>query len=519
MRRCKNTFILMACMFVPVIPMTITGMDIDDFPVHLAGCIGIAVCWCGALMLSDGKMRRTILCALFAISIIPYLINIGWFAISKEMLHNNQYWVIFDSNIPEMAGFMQLVPKYVYLLIAITIALLSLLLTRAMHEEGTPLKIKSRKPELARALCIMLIVMPILIPTTRRRGTPINFYSSFKGYLADIRQMKEFMQDRPNLEGRVHRADNGERNTIIVVIGESFNRNHSSLYGYERETNPMLGQIKDSLMIFRNVTSPDYLTQVCLTDMLTFPDSIKVTRTEKAPTLIELLKAAGYKTYWIDNQGKRGNSDTFIPTSYRVLAAQADYFFVNPNGLQDETLLPKMEQILTTDSTKDKVIFMHLMGSHFPYNKRVPEKFGTKFKSKETPSQFNLDEKQARNYNTYDNTLVYNDYVVYQIFRQSFALNGNHAVIYLSDHGEEVYDEFEFAGRSNKYISHNLYDVPFLVHLSERYRTELGVGPQSGQDVLGKCYNSGLLEFTVLQLCGIKTDCEWKKWSIFHKTR
>lgn len=490
-------------------------MDIDDYPIHLIGTIGVMVCWSIALWLSKAKMRKIMLSVIFALTIIPFLIEIGWFAISKELLHNQQFWVIFDTDIHEMAGFMQTVPVYAYLLSATALVLIIFVLITAIRKEDTqPLTDKRSKIYLF--VSILFLIIPVIIPVTRRRGYPINFYSSLKGYVVDLQDMNEFLTDRPNLDGKVHKTNVNDSSTIIVVIGESFNRNHSSLYGYERNTNPLLSQIKDSLLICDNVSSPDYFTQTCLNQFLTFPDSIKVVEnTTKAPTLIEILKSAGFKTYWIDNQGNRGHSDTFFPTSYRLLASQSDCFIVNPNGLHDETLIPKLDSILANDTAKDKVIFLHLMGSHFPYKKRVPRNFKLAFDSHETPSQFRLDKDEYDNYNMYDNSIVYNDFVVYQIFQRSFALHGNHAVIYFADHGEEVYDNFKFAGRSNKYVSHNLYDVPFIIHLSQFYKSELLNHRNESTKPLNTPYNTAYFAFTLLHICGITTDCDWTKYSIF----
>lgn len=271
MEKYKWTILLMACLFLPIIPMIVAGMDMDDYPIHLVGTIGVLLLWSAVLCLSRGRFRKTMLAAIFALTIVPYLINIGWFAISGELLHNNRYWVIFDSNPHEMSGFLQTVPWYAFLLIAVAFAVITFLFVMAMRESGSSPALKSRNPRLIKAIVVLLFILPVFVPVTRRRGAPINFYSSFNGYITDIRKMKEFMSNRPNLDGQVKRTERRDSTTIIVVIGESFSRSHSSLYGYQRQTNPRLMSIKDSLLIFRNVTSPDFMTQVCVTQMLTFP--------------------------------------------------------------------------------------------------------------------------------------------------------------------------------------------------------------------------------------------------------
>lgn len=45
---------------------------------------------------------------------------------------------------------------------------------------------------------------------------------------------------------------------VVMILGESFSPNHSSLYGYEKQTNPLLSEEKEvgNLFVFSNVTSP-----------------------------------------------------------------------------------------------------------------------------------------------------------------------------------------------------------------------------------------------------------------------
>lgn len=496
--------LLWAVLFLPMLPMIVIGMDIDDYPPHLLGTLGVMVCWGTLLLVARGRFRSVLLVGIGSLSLVPWLLNVGWFSLSHELLHENQYWAIFDTNLPEVNGFLHMVPCYGYFLLFIALTALLALLVMAWRES---LREEVRLGWQWKVLCILLFVLPMLLTPTRRSGFPINFYSSFRGYITDLQNMRDFMNQRPNLEGRVICNYGDSARVVVVVIGESFNRNRSNLYGYERITNPRLTQMGDSLIRFQSVSSPDFMTQVCLTKMLTFPDTIQVTRTEVAPTLIEVLKQAGYYTYWLDNQGSRGRSDTFIPTSYRMLAAQADFFYVNPNNLQDETLLPILDSVLMDSVAERKVIFLHLMGNHFPYAERVPEYFHKPYtRADRCPSSFQLTKEQMDVYNAYDNSLVYHDDVLYQIIKRSIAHTEVSSVIYLSDHGEEVFDDYLYAGRSHKYKSHNLYDIPCLLYLREKRNLDTNIP-----------YNSGLLAFTILQLCDVVTECSFSDDLLLYK--
>ncbi|MBR7514039.1 sulfatase-like hydrolase/transferase, partial [Mycobacterium tuberculosis] len=51
-------------------------------------------------------------------------------------------------------------------------------------------------------------------------------------------------------------ADADKPSTLVLVIGESTNRQRMSLYGYGRETTPELDKLKDQLAVFDNVITP-----------------------------------------------------------------------------------------------------------------------------------------------------------------------------------------------------------------------------------------------------------------------
>lgn len=497
--------LLWAVLSCPMIPMIVAGMDPDDYLLHLWATLGVMVCWGLVLLMARGRLGSVLFGGICCLSLVPWLLNVEWFVMSRELLHNNQYWAIFDTNISEVKGFLHMVPFYGYFLLVFALIGLLTLFVIGWRELWRD---KTRIGWGRNGLCILLFFMPLLLTPMRRSGFPINFYSSLRGYVVDLHRMGDFMSQRPSLEGNVMCNCGDSTRTVVVVIGESFNRNRSNLYGYERITNPRLTQMGDSIILFQQVSSPDFLTQICLTKMLTFPDSILVTHTEVAPTLIEVLRQAGYRTYWLDNQGARGRSDTFIPTSYRMLAAQADFFYVNPNNLHDETLLPLFDSVLLDSMADKKVIFLHLMGNHFPYADRVPEDYPESFTEVDRcPSPFDLTTEQMEVYNAYDNSLVYHDDVLYQIFSRAKTHPAITSVIYLSDHGEEVFDEYLYAGRSIKYKSHNLYDVPCLLYLRDKQDLDTNIP-----------YNSGLLAFTILQLCDIETECNQQLYGLLRSS-
>ena len=70
-------------------------------------------------------------------------------------------------------------------------------------------------------------------------------------------------------------ADLSGDELYVFVIGESTNRNHMQIYGYNRETNPKLTALQDELTIFKDVISSHAYTIASLTRALRLTDKIK----------------------------------------------------------------------------------------------------------------------------------------------------------------------------------------------------------------------------------------------------
>jgi heptose-I-phosphate ethanolaminephosphotransferase len=52
------------------------------------------------------------------------------------------------------------------------------------------------------------------------------------------------------------------------------------------------------------------------------------------------------------------------------------------------------------------------------------------------------------------------------------AENSSSAVIFFSDHGEEIYDSHDFRGHSITFPTKTQCEIPFLLWLSDKYKTK-----------------------------------------------
>ncbi len=247
---------------------------------------------------------------------------------------------------------------------------------------------------------------------------------------------------------------------LVVVLGESTTSNNMQIYGYDRETTPLLNTMSDSLYIYHNVISSDVFTLKSVPKMLTSLDN--TSKTEATANLVELFNSAGYSTFWLSNQRPISYHDNAIS---KIASASFQFKFYNhlidkTTNVLDEIIFPEYKNILSRPGKK--VIFIRLIGTHFDYNKRYPATF------KKFLSNQNSTEKEKL-INAYDNAILYNDFIVYSLIKDLQKENGKTALLYLSDHGENIYDNTDFFGRSETILRKSMFEIPFILWTSRDF--------------------------------------------------
>lgn len=166
---------------------------------------------------------------------------------------------------------------------------------------------------------------------------------------------------------------NVSKKLYVVIIGESVNRYAMSVYGNKVQTTPFMDSIKSELKVFNNVVASDTTTAVMLNKILNFERKGEVYR----GNLVDFFKSAGFKVYWVSAHSRYGMSDR-----YAHLINHADYVkYINENinsqktagAKNDSFLLPEIAKIWA-DDVNQKVVFIHMMGSHnYAYADRYPK--------------------------------------------------------------------------------------------------------------------------------------------------
>ncbi len=300
----------------------------------------------------------------------------------------------------------------------------------------------------------------------REENLLINSYYAYIDYSVTKANLKKNLA-QPHSHYIKDVSSNKEQQTYIVIIGESTSSWHMQLYGYERETNPLLSKLKDEMVLFNKVISPNVHTIVSLDKILTqssFKDPFKIENT----SIVQLANEAGFSTYWISNQRPVGLHES-IPTLIGS-AANNTYFLNTNNGqdiIYDDVIFPTLKRVLNSQQEK-KMIFIHLIGTHGAYNNRYPKTFDY-FKDDSINGK-TLSKYKVQKVNEYDNAIRYNDSIVYSVIQNVKAKNENSFVLYFSDHGDEVYDTMDLEGHNEYHGTKPMYEIPFVLWTSKTYK-------------------------------------------------
>lgn len=145
-------------------------------------------------------------------------------------------------------------------------------------------------------------------------AVPWQFVIGYSRYQDQLSQMQSFGTRTGKIPPIANLVDShaGEPRTLVLVIGESTNSKHMSLYGYPRNTTPKLDAMRDQLLIFNQAFASRPYTIEALQQILTFADQENPDLYLTKPSLMNIMKQAGYKTYWITNQQTLTQRNTML---------------------------------------------------------------------------------------------------------------------------------------------------------------------------------------------------------------
>lgn len=415
---------------------------------------------------------------------------------------------ILGSNPNETREFIETYWMHLSLVAALSIALIVLLcwVERRLRTLAPAIESSNRRGRWL-GIAMLTLFAALHLNKTMAHENPLVYWP---GYFAGYQEQREFLDTVKTKVASdlaaVNKADaiymGPERHTLVLVLGESINRNNWSLYGYPRKTTPQLDLMRKDLTVFQHVLSSDASTAASLLKMLTPATLDHPDAWTSQPNILALARKAGYHVVWLSNQEKGDGQ-------IQILAEHAnEQIFVNDGHGRatrslDERLLPKLAGVLAGSAPR-KLVVVHMQGAHLRYDLRYPATFD-RFSRADDKVINSL--KQAgrpfwirRARNDYDNAMLYTDHVIASIIRSSSQASSAAAttLLYVSDHGQEVGHYRSFAGHSS--IDPSGYQVPLLLWNS-------GTQPLSAERAAleQRLYRTDNLDHTLLGLLQIQT--------------
>ncbi|WP_315808915.1 MULTISPECIES: phosphoethanolamine transferase CptA [Pseudomonas] len=450
------------------------------------------------------------------------LVGLSYFGIYKQEFSQSVIFVMFESNTAEAGEYFSQYFSLWLCLALLAYTVVAVLLWKRIRPISMPAY--ARVP-----LAVLLVVLNLFYPFYKQMVTqertfaqalekvqsrmepavPWQLVVGYVQYRQQLDNMQKLLQQNASLPPLQNLKDSsGEApRTLVLVLGESTTRQHMHLYGYGRDTTPNLDALAASgkgLTVFQNVVAPRPYTIEVMQQILTFGDEQNPDKFLTDPSLINLMKQAGYKTFWITNQQTMTKRNTMLTTFSQQTDEQAYLNNQrNQNASQyDGVVLDPFEKALK-DPAQKKFIVVHLLGTHMDYRYRYPEEFAY-FKDRQgAPSA--LSDDQVETYNFYDNAVRYNDFVVSSLIKRYSAANANGFMLYLSDHGEEVYSSgnHDRLGRNEMDPTRPMYTIPFMVWTSPSWQAD---HPRDLQAVANRSYSSSHLIHTLSDLAGLSYD-------------
>ncbi len=292
---------------------------------------------------------------------------------------------------------------------------------------------------------------------------------AFQDALKQMEQIKNFTADsrlreeKLNLDGYLFSEAANEN--FALIIGETHARSNMSVYGYSRETTPWLNKaVADKkVILLQNGFSNAAVTTHSLEYALTAKNQYNDILYKDAATITEIAKTAGFKVVWISNQvndnivgriGEQADEQCWLNKNYN------DTWIRQKNNTFDDKIIDCLKEI---KKPKTRTLFViNLLGSHASYDCRYPKEF------RRWDDDFLI--------NAYDNSVLYNDYVMSEIYRLLFDKLAVGGMMYFSDHGEELKIKYchgteFFYDNYKKYPSvKEIVKIPVYFSFSDKYK-------------------------------------------------
>ena len=437
-------------------------------------------------MLFEKHVIRSVLRFIFlAVILLPVFVILGYYSVTSTVFSPDTLLAIAQTNIQEAIEYAKdnFSCKTIFLIILANASVFFVAIKNTQ-------KILWNKYNL---FLVLFCITACLVGVYKYRDNIItDIPKQASKTLAQYKNFSKERTDRKDNMSKLLLSHKPEAGVYVLVIGESQNRAHMQAYNYHRATTPWLDSMKNdkNMLLFTKAYSCHTHTVPTLLYALTAKNQYNNIAVKNAVSVLEVAEAAGFETVWLSNQVKYSAWDTPV-TSIASEANQqkwinstlgestnTDYF--------DGKLIEELEKIKITDKM---LIVMHLMGNHGSYEQRYPKAF-EKYDGKNTIDK-------------YDNSIIYNDYVMSQVYKRARKIPNFKGLVYCSDHADAI----------DKNLSHDaaqfdfdMTHIPLYIYLSDSYIQNNSAKYKSLEKQKNKLFTNDLLFNLMLGVLGINLN-------------
>ena len=446
-------------------------LDMSDVSGELSTPLYLFISCLSAAWILPGKARVIARIACVVLIILYVFIQftyIGYYAITHSLISINMMLALAQTNLAETMEYIQVNIPYAEIAAGVlALVILGWLIFKASRFSFNREQVSRKTWFVMLGLFIVNVgLCGLSIGATRLAHVYYETYETLHSF-SDFQKMvnaRRHMHIRDqNVVNRLKAAPDG---VYVLVIGESLTRDHMNVYGYQRKTTPFQSAaIIDPHYTFFNHGYSCYTQTVqVLTEALTEKNQYNDMTLSDAYSIIDMAREAGFRTTWISNQSRFGVWDTPIGA---IGSACDDQYWINQyvgtdvvTKDYDTALIPYLDKV--DPNNRRQLIVVHLMGSHVSYWDRYPSEF---YHWPANPGETRSTEEIMND--EYDNSVLFNDYVMENIMNKAVHRLHADSVLYFSDHGEQV---TERPGHNADQFDYTMVHIPFWVYTSDAYR-------------------------------------------------
>ena len=300
----------------------------------------------------------------------------------------------------------------------------------------------------------------------------------------------------------------------VLVIGETSRADNWYLYGYERNTNPITSTL-DNLVVYNDALTMSNTTHKSVPTLMSSAGSEAYDSLYYRKGIITAYNEVGYQTVFFSNQQRNHSFIDAFGSEAQEVEFLKDKVSLMGNNYDDE-LIERVKNRLDKYTGGKLFIVVHMYGSHFNYKDRYVKQEAY-FKPDNVISAEKVYRKEL--INAYDNSIANTDKVLGNIIKLVDAKGVKSAVVFTSDHGEDIFDDSR--GRflhASPIPTYYQLRVPLLVWTSQSYEEQYPDAVAQLKAHVSMPVSTNMVVFhTLLDLSGINSPYKRESLSLSNK--